>query len=101
MFLYPLAITLILLGLCGAAFKNRRCVYVCTTAFTLIAAVFDFLAALPATVLSALKLHPVLDFMKQYVPLFELGLGWLLPAAVGFVIGLVVMFATRNKTETV
>lgn len=101
MFLYPLAITLILLGLYGAAFKNRRCVYVCTTAFTLIAAVFDFLAALPATVLSALKLHPVLDFMKQYVPLFELGLGWLLPAAVGFVIGLVVMFATRNKTETV
>lgn len=48
MFLYPLAITIILLAFCGRLFKNDRRVYVWTTAFTLAAAVLDFVKALPA-----------------------------------------------------
>ena len=47
MFLYPLAITLILLSLCGRFFGDDRRVYVCVTVCTLIPAVLDFLKALP------------------------------------------------------
>ena len=99
MFLYPLAITLILLGLFGSAFKNRRCVYLSTTVATLIAAAFDFIAALPANVISALRLNAMLEFMKDYVPLFKYGLGWLIPAAVGAAIGVIIMLSTKSKTE--
>ena len=48
MFLYPLAITLILLSLAGRWFDNDRRVYASVTAFTLAAALLDFCRALPA-----------------------------------------------------
>ena len=34
--------------------------------------------------------------MKSYMPLFKLGLGWVIPAAVGLVIGLII-HAARKK----
>ena len=54
MFLYPLAITLILLGLFGGAFAHDRTVYRSVTAFTLAAAFFDLIKALPQEAVSAL-----------------------------------------------
>ena len=47
MFLYPLAIVLVLLTLFGKAFGNDRLVMQWTVGFTAAAAVFDFLKALP------------------------------------------------------
>ena len=99
MFLYPLAITLILLGLLSSTFKNRHCFYVTTTAFTLVAATFDFIAALPSGIINALRLNYVLEFMNAYVPLFKFGLGWLIPAVVGAAVGLVIALATKNKVK--
>lgn len=96
MFLYPLAITLILLALCGKLFGNDRIVYALVTGFTLVAAVFDFIAALPKSVVAAAHLDVVIEFMKSYMPLFKLGLGWVIPAAVGLVIGLII-HAARKK----
>ena len=89
MFLYPLAITLILLTLCGKLFGNDRRVYVSVTAFTLVAAVLDLCNALPAAVQSALGLGGILNWVHSNVPLFSQGLGWIIPAAVGLVIGLI------------
>ena len=89
MFLYPLAITLILLTLCGSLFGNDRRVYVSVTAFTLAAAVLDLLNALPAGAQEALKLTGLLTWVRGNVPLFGLGLGWVLPAAVGLAVGLI------------
>ncbi len=97
MFLYPLAITLILLGLFGFAFGHRRCVYLTTTVFTLIAAVFDFIAALPKDVLKALRLTETISFMKEYVPLFKYGLGWLIPTVIGVFVGLVIAYLTGKR----
>ena len=48
MFLYPLAITLILLALCGKLFDHDRAVYVSVTALTGAAALFDLIKTLPA-----------------------------------------------------
>lgn len=92
MFLYPLAITLILLSLAGGLFGNNQRVYACVTAFTLPAAVVDFLHALPAGAQTALGLKPFLEAVGQYLPLFTLGLGWVCPAAAGLAVGLALHF---------
>ena len=47
MFLYPLAITLILLALLSRFFGHDRSVYCWVTGFTLVAAVYDLLRTLP------------------------------------------------------
>ena len=93
MFLYPLAITLILLTLLGRVYQNDGRVYRWVTGFTLAAALFDFAkalaGALPAAVSAALHLDAAVEFAGRWLPLFGLGLGWVCPAAVGFVIGFV------------
>ena len=90
MFLYPLAITLVLLALLGRFFGNRRSVYVWTTAFTLVAAVFDMIGAISGMVPGNALLANLKAFASGVLPLYTLGLGWVCPAAVGFVLGLAV-----------
>lgn len=98
MLLYPLAITLILLGLFGGRFGHSRCVYASVTGFTLCAAVFDFLRSLPTAAIETLHIQPVLDAAAAVLPLFGRGLGWLLPALLGLIIGLCAMRAGRGRT---
>lgn len=88
MFVYPLAITLILLALTEKWFGASRAVYVSTTAFTLIAAGLDFLGTLSGMIPGNTFLTAVTEFAGQYIPLFHLGMGWVVPACVGFVLGL-------------
>ena len=89
MFLYPLAITLILLTVFGRFYGNDRRIYVSVTAFTLAAAVLDLLNALPGAAKTAIHVTGLLAWAEANVPLFGLGLGWLLPAAAGLLVGLV------------
>ena len=89
MFLYPLAITLILLTVFGRFYGNDRRVYVSVTAFTLVAAVLDLLNALPGAAKKAIHVTGLLAWADAHVPLFDLGLGWFLPATVGLLVGLV------------
>ena len=101
MFLYPLAITLILLSLFGKWFSYDRKVYAWTTGFTLVAAVFDLIKALastlPATMVEKLHLTIMVDAADKVLPFFDLGLGWILPAAVGAAIGLALHAVSRRK----
>ena len=84
MFLYPLAISLVVLALCGKLFRNDRTVYISTIAFTLAAAVFDFLqaleSALPEKASAFLHLAAITDTAGKLLPLYDIGLGWLCPA---------------------
>ena len=89
MFLYPLAITLILLALCGNLFGQDRRVYRWVTGCTMVAAVFDFVKALPAAVVERLHLAGLLELAERFLPLFTKGMGWVLPALIGLCIGLV------------
>ena len=84
MFLYPLAITLILMALTGKLFRHDRAVYVCVTAFTCFSALFDFLKTLP----EALRPEGIVAFAERFLPWFHLNLGWVLPALAGFVLGM-------------
>ena len=54
MFLYPLSIALIALALLGKFFGHDRTVYCWTIGFTLIAAVYDLIIALPESVFNAI-----------------------------------------------
>lgn len=90
MFLYPLAITLVLLALFGKTFGNRKGVYVWTTAFTLVAAIFDMIGAVSRMIPGNALLSGLTGFAGKVLPLYSLGLGWVCPAAIGFIVGLVV-----------
>ena len=88
MFLYPLAITLILLSLSGKFIGANPTVYRTTTAFTLIAAVFDMIGAVSGMIPGNRVLAGLKAFAENILPLYDLGLGWILPAAIGFLAGL-------------
>ena len=88
MFLYPLAITLILLALCGKLFDHHRAVYVSVTAFTAVAALFDLFKTLPA-VLQVGPVEGAVAFAGRFLPFFSLNLGWVVPALLGLALGLV------------
>ena len=93
MFLYPLAITLILLSLCDNWFGGSREVYVSVTACTFAAALLDLIKALPGQ----LGMTGLLSFASAHLPLFDLGLGWICPALVGLVVGLIWKAGSRKK----
>ena len=92
MFLYPLAITLILLTLFGRFFGNDKAVYCWVTLFTAAAAGVDFLNALPEKTLVFLHLKRAAEAMADFLPFSEIGFGWLCPALLGLAIGLIHRF---------
>ncbi len=97
MFLYPLAITLILLSLFGRFFDYDRAVYAWTTGLTLIAALGDFVSALPESVFVAINGGAIVGLAESFLPFFNLGLGWLCPAFAGVVIGLCVRYLRKGS----
>lgn len=96
MLLYPLAMTLILLALFGKLFSNDRAVYVSVTALTFVAALFDFVKALPLG-LPKTKVCAAIIKVGGFLPFAKLGLGWVCPAALGLIIGLIIHFAKKIK----
>ena len=99
MFLYPLAIVLSLLALLGKFFGNDRRVYCWTIGLTLLAALYDLLRTLPEGLRAGLHLDGALRAVGGVLPLSSQGLGWICPAALGLVIGLIAHFAGRRKAE--
>ena len=96
MFLYPLAITLILMALSGNLFAHDRAVYVSVTAFTCVSALFDLLKTLPVGMQSSLHLNGVIRFAERVLPWFNLNLGWVVPAVVGFALGLLIRMIRKR-----
>lgn len=98
MFLYPLSIVLILLSLASRLFGHDKAVYRWTIGFTLVAAVYDLLYALPDAVKTSLRLNRILEALTRLLPLAKLGLGWILPACLGLAVGLAIHFLRRPNT---
>ena len=97
MLIYPPAIALIALAFIGKHFQHDRAVYIAVMIGTWAAAIFDFMKTLPAAVQASLHLEPIIAFADRYLPLFEKNLGWLLPALIGFVIGLAIHLSKKKK----
>lgn len=93
--LYPLTISLILLVLFKDTFGNKAIVYQWTTAFTFIAALYDFLATLASmTGLFSLP-TAITNFFTTIIPLGGINMAWISFALIGLIIGLVM-----SKKET-
>lgn len=97
MFLYPLAIILIVLALIGKVFEHDRVVYVCASIFTGIAAWFDLVKTLPEGMRGAFHLEAMVRFARGVLPFYDLNLGWLVPAILGFVVGMILR-AIRKRS---
>ena len=98
MFLYPLSIVLILLTLAGGLFGHDPVVLRWTIGFTAVAALVDFARALPEATRAALRLDGFLAAVDGALPLAAQGFGWVIPAALGLVIGLALRAAAARKT---
>jgi branched-chain amino acid:cation transporter, LIVCS family len=88
-FIYPPAIILMLLTLASKWFGDSKYVYLFGMLFTAICSLYDGLGAAGIT--------PV--WYKSFVsvmPLFEMGLGWLIPGIIGAIFGFVIsLFAKK------
>lgn len=97
MLLYPLVTVLIIMALTEKAFGKSKYVYGWVTLGAFIPAVFDFCKTLPEGIQTALNIPALTALGQKIFPFFDLGLGWVVPALIGLVIGLVLTVANRNK----
>ena len=86
--IYPPALVLILLSLAGERLAERRLVYPLTVGLTCLESV--------AAALQGAGLLPGLGALLDRIPLADLGLGWLLPAAAGLLLGLLLSPRSRR-----
>lgn len=96
MFLYPLSITLIATALLGNLFAHNRLVYVSVTAFTVVAAFFDLVNTLPSALREQAVCQQMLALADAWLPLFAVGLGWVVPAIAGLALGVLVLVFYRR-----
>lgn len=97
MFIYPLAITLILMGLCSRFIGERQSVYQYVTYFTMIAAFFDALNSLPAVLKDLSLVKSLLNFASNFIPFFNIGMGWITISVIGLVVGLLVDKSKKKR----
>ena len=91
MLLYPLTVVIILLAFLHNFFSGSRIVYFCTIMATLVVGLLDaYKAAFGFSEEAASAINNVL-------PLYHIGLGWLLPATAGFVLGCILNAALKKK----
>ena len=88
MLIYPPAIALIVLAFVGRFFDHDRKVYVAVMIGTWAAAILDGLKTLPSAIQENLHLDALVNFASDHLPLFNQNLFWLIPACIGFVIGM-------------
>ena len=91
MFIYPLAVVLIVLLFTHKFFKGRQCVYAFTVGFTFV------MAAINGLETANVKFEALENLLTNYVPMHTLGLGWVWFAAAGYIIGLVWMKLVPEK----
>ena len=92
MLLYPLTIVLVLLTFLHPLFGGSRRVYVLTIAATAAAGLLD--AARQAVGFSP----DMVGAISRWLPLFEIQLGWVMPAAIAFVAGIMLRrFGSSSK----
>ena len=96
-FIYPLAMTLILLSLLGSFFDYDSKVYVSVTVLTFVTALLDGLKVCPKEFLDLLHIEPLLTAASKILPFSDIGFGWILPACIGFVFGLILHFTMKKN----
>lgn len=89
--IYPVAIVLIVLALLHRGIRRYRYAYLCTVLFT------GTISTLSALTGSGIRI-PVIAGWVERLPFSGAGLGWLVPAVVGAVVGIVLSVLRKPKT---
>lgn len=90
MFIYPLAMTLILMGLFSRWIGDKSAIFKCVTYLTMFAGFFDALNSLPNNLKETIFVSGLLSFASKFIPFFISGLGWVTIALLGLIIGLLI-----------
>ena len=96
MFLYPIAIALILLAIIEPHFAKSSTVYRWTIGFTTLAALLDGIANIPASATAFDGAKQIVSQLNVYIPFANIGMGWIIPSLIGFGIGYVLYRAKQN-----
>lgn len=96
MFLYPLAMCLILLSVTSPLFKRSRVVYAWVVGFTVLPALSDMVVSFPSVV-SQSSFGLWVAAVRAHLPLASEGLSWLVPALVGAVIGVTCYLVSNRR----
>ena len=91
MLLYPLTVVLILLVFANSLFKGRHAVYLCTMATTFVVGLLDAWEA------SFGLSQGTKALLTNYLPWYGMGLAWIVPALIGFVVGLLLVALGAKK----
>ena len=97
MFIYPIAICLILLALFGKVFDYNKKIFSITIVFTTVAAIFDFINNFPKdSIIPNSFIDLVADIGNKILPFYSIGLGWIIPALIGLIIGFSISKMNKN-----
>ena len=93
MFIYPLAVVLIVLLFTDKLFNGRQCVYAFTIGFTFIMALINGMET------ANIKFEVLENVLTTYLPMHTLGLSWIWFALIGYIFGLLWMkFVPANNS---
>ena len=95
MFLYPLAMVLIIIAVLTPLIGDSKWIFGMTTLFTIIPALFAGVEALPQELKSNILVEQVLNW-NNHLPLANISLGWVVPAVIGLIIGYLVSRISKN-----
>ena len=98
MFLYPLAMVLIVLSVASPLFHRDGVVYFFVVLLTVVPALGDMVVAFPAVV-SQSSFGLWVAGVRKMLPLASMGLSWVVPALVGLVVGLAFHFFRHNQVN--
>lgn len=98
-FLTPVAITLIFLAFATRRYKQSSIIYKWTVSFCCVIAFFDFWKTLPYFILRALNINDLITSISAMIPFDTIGFGWVIPTAIGFIIGLCVHLHREKQLE--
>lgn len=99
MFLYPLAIVLVLVAIASPLFQNNSWVYRWSLGLTVIPALFDMVNAFPRILRNGAASQAMIKAADRYLPLFQQGFAWLPFAIIGLIVGLVAWRFQRYNTN--
>ena len=90
MLLYPFTIVLIIVALLNRFFSGSKYVYNCAMIGAGVVAILDCLKTMPEWFQNAFNIPALTEFALNTIPWFDRGLGWVVPAIAGFVVGLAI-----------
>ncbi|MFC0471360.1 branched-chain amino acid transport system II carrier protein [Halalkalibacter kiskunsagensis] len=91
--LYPLAICLMVLTFLHPLFKGKKEVYQLSMLFTFIVSIFEGLNA------AGMQIEAIQNLLTAILPWYSVGLGWIVPAIIGGIIGFFVRSLRKESLD--